>query len=194
MFFVPLGLGKNLKAGQYVFQRLNRVLNPCVSGSHVGIRQLSLKPDISKLKLIPSPPGGVRGGINDAFQPPEPNHFHGSYHWDYERITAASLLPLTTIPLYISLSGGVVPPLLDASLCVALILHVHYGLMSCIIDYIPRRKFGVWHDMARYLLYGGSAIALYGVYDLETSNNGLVDLIGRLWKEDYSGSPIFGGR
>lgn len=85
-------------------------------------------------------------------------------------------------------------PLLDASLCVMLVVHAHYGFMSCIIDYIPKRKFGIWHDMARYLLYGGSALALYGVYDLETSNNGVVDLIGKLWSDEDSGLSIFNTR
>lgn len=192
MLFVPLGLGRNFKAGQNVFRNLNRAFSPCISASRISTRHLSLKPDLSKLKLIPPPPGGVKGESNEAFKPPEPDHFHGSYHWDYERITAASLLPLTTIPLYIAMTGGVVPPLLDASLCLMLIVHVQYGFMSCITDYIPKRKFGIWHDMARYLLYGGSAFALYGVYDLETSNNGIVDLLSKAWSKDDSASSIFG--
>lgn len=190
MFITPLGLSKVLKVGS--LNPTSPALVRCLPISRTTRRLISLKPDLTKFKLNPPPPGGVVGGVNDAYKPPEPDHFHGSYHWDYERITAVSLLPLTTIPLYLSLSGGIVPPLLDASLCVMLLLHVQQGLMSCIIDYIPKRKFGIWHDFARYLLYGGSALGLYGVYDLETSNSGLIDLIGSLWKKDESNLFVFG--
>ena len=84
-------------------------------------RYISLKPDLSKFKLIPPPPGGVVGTVNEAVKPPAPDYFHGSYHWDYERITAVSLIPLTMIPLYGALSSGVTYPILDAALCLSLI-------------------------------------------------------------------------
>lgn len=192
MLIIPPGLGSGFKNGAYCAKNLKFMLTSALPMPYASRRLISLKPDFSKLKLTPSPPGGVVGNVNDAFKPPAPNHFHGSYHWDYERITAVSLLPLTGIPLYTALSGGVIHPLLDASLCVMLILHAHYGFMSCIIDYIPKRKFGVWHNMARGLLYGGSALAFYGVYDLETNNNGIVDLIANLWGQDDSSLYMFG--
>lgn len=159
------------------------------SRSH--IRCISLKPNLSKFKLIPPPPGGVKGTVNDAFKPPLQDPSEGSFHWDYERIAAISLLPLVTGPLYIGITGGAVPPILDASLCSILLLHVQYGLTSCIVDYIPKRKFGVWHNLAMYLLYGGTVMGLYGVYQLETENNGIVDLFRRLWTGDDSNVYIF---
>ncbi|AQZ16357.1 TIM18 (YOR297C) [Zygosaccharomyces parabailii] len=155
-------------------------------------RYISLKPDFSKFKLTPPPPGGVEGTVNDAYKPPLDDPSEGSYHWDYERILAVSLLPLVTVPLYIGITGGVVPPLLDVSLSAALLFHVHYGLTSCIIDYIPKRKFGVWHKLAIYSLYTGTAVGLYGIYQMEVENNGLVDLVGRLWTGDHSNVKIFG--
>lgn len=155
-------------------------------------RYMSLKPDLSKFKLIPPPPGGVVGTVNEAVKPLAPDYFHGSYHWDYERITAVSLIPLTMIPLYGALSSGVTYPILDAALCSTLLIHVQLGLTSCIVDYIPKRKFGFWHTSAMSLLYFGSAVGLYGVYELETSNNGLCDLIRRLWKDDESNLYVFG--
>ncbi|QLG73592.1 hypothetical protein HG535_0F01020 [Zygotorulaspora mrakii] len=184
-----LGLGKSFSSGRLGSQSAPKILNV---GRTLLNRNLSLKPDLSKFKLNSPPPGGVVGTSNDAFKPPEPDYFHGSYHWYYERITAASLIPLTSIPLYITLTGGVVPPLLDAALGVVLLLHVNQGLTSCIIDYIPKRKFGIWHDLARYLLFGGSGLGLYGIYDLETSNNGIVDLLTKILKEDESNLYIFG--
>ncbi|CAR26772.1 ZYRO0C01056p [Zygosaccharomyces rouxii] len=159
--------------------------------SRTNARCISLKPDFSKLKLNPPPPGGVEGTVNDAFKPPVQDPSEGSFHWDYERIAAVSLLPLVTVPLYIGITGGIVPPILDASLCSILLIHVQYGLTSCIIDYIPMRKFRIWHNLAMYLLYGGTAVGLYGVYQLETENNGIVDLIRRLWTGDDSNVYIF---
>lgn len=159
--------------------------------TRLNARCISLKPDFSKLKLNPPPPGGVEGTVNDAYKPPMANFSEGSFHWDYERIAAASLIPLVTVPLYIGLTGGIVPPLLDAALCSVLLIHAQYGFSSCIIDYIPKRKFGVWHNLAMYLLYGGTATGLYGVYQLETENNGIVDLIRRLWTGDDSNVYIF---
>lgn len=157
----------------------------------VNARCISLKPNFSKLKLNPPPPGGVEGTVNDAFRPPLPDPSEGSFHWDYERIAAVSLVPLVTVPLYIGITGGIVPPLLDASLCSILLIHVQYGLTSCIVDYIPKRKFRVWHNLAMYLLYGGTAMGLYGIYQLETENNGIVDLARRLWTGDDSNVYIF---
>lgn len=159
--------------------------------SSIGLRPMSLKPNFSKLKIVPPPPGGVEGGVNDPLKPVEIDYFHGSYHWDYERITAVMLVPLTLVPMYGALSSGTLYPLLDAMLCSVLLIHSQLGITSCIIDYIPKRKFGIWHKLAMGMLYTGSAVGLYGVYELETSNNGLVDLIGRLWKEDESGLTIF---
>ncbi|SCV01255.1 LANO_0F10880g1_1 [Lachancea nothofagi CBS 11611] len=160
--------------------------------SHItASRSLSLKPNFSKLKLTPPPAGGVVGGINDKVEKPDVDFFHGSYHWDYERITAISLIPLTLIPMYGALSSGTVYPMIDATLCSVLLIHVQLGLTSCIVDYIPKRKFGVWHKMAMAALYSGTAVGLYGVYELETSNNGLIDLIAKLWKDEDAELSIF---
>ncbi|SCU97811.1 LADA_0H08438g1_1 [Lachancea dasiensis] len=159
--------------------------------SSIAIRSLSLKPNFSKLKLTPPPPGGVVGGVNDKLETPEIDFFHGSYHWDYERITAISLIPLTLVPMYGALSSGTLYPMVDATLCSVLLIHAQLGLTSCIVDYIPKRKFGVWHSLAMASLYAGTAVGLYGVYELETSNNGLIDLIGKLWKDEEADLPIF---
>lgn len=147
---------------------------------------------VSKLKLIPPPPGGVNGTISDDIPKPEPNWFEGSYHWDYERITAISLVPLTMVPLYGALSSTTVTfPILDALLASSLLIHSYLGLTSCIIDYIPKRKFGLWHNIAKYALALGSSISLYGIYVLETENNGLVDLVGSLWDSEKSDSRAY---
>lgn len=163
-----------------------------------GIRLPAIiKPEsYSKLKLIPPPPGGVTGGINDNLPKGDPDWFHGSYHWDYERITALSLIPLTMVPLFGALSStSLVMPLpfaiVDSLLASTILIHSYLGLTSCIIDYIPERKFGVWHRFAKYALALGSTISLYGVYILETENNGLTNVIGKLWDDDKNDSKAY---
>ncbi|SCU83896.1 LAMI_0C05226g1_1 [Lachancea mirantina] len=173
------------------------IIRPVSVKSLQGTRQISSKPSrlsqiSNKWKLKTPPPGGVTGDVNTALKPPEPDYFHGSYHWDYERISAISLIPLAVVPVWSAFAGGVPHPILDATLSSMLIIHVQQGLTSCIIDYIPMRKFGPWHKLAMLGLYTGSALGIYGIYVLETENNGLIDLIGRLWKPDESNLYIFG--
>ncbi|CEP60638.1 Tim18p LALA0_S01e15544g [Lachancea lanzarotensis] len=172
----------------------NGVRTPLARSRNVqmsAMRCLSLKPNFEKLKLTPPPPGGVEGNVNDPLKKPEIDFFHGSYHWDYERITAVALLPLTTIPIYLAISGSGLHPMLDTALCCTLLIHAQLGLTSCIVDYIPKRRFGVWHQVAMLSLYAGTALGLYGVYELETKNNGLVDLVCKLWKDEEEELTIY---
>lgn len=125
---------------------------------------------------VPQPPGGIVGTVNEAAKLPEPNRVHGSYHWSFERIVAVSLVPLTILPFANSMT-----PVLDAILGSVLIVHSHIGLESCIIDYIPARVYGVWHKVAKGALWGGSALALYGLYDYETNDVGITETIRKVW-------------
>lgn len=52
---------------------------------------------------------------------------------------------------------------------------------SCITDYISERVYGVWHKYAMYMLGLGSAVSLFGIYKLETENDGVVGLVKSLW-------------
>lgn len=140
-------------------------------------RSVSLRPDFSKLRLKKSPPGNIVGTVNDAYIPPPANHYEGGHHWTYERLISAALVPLLVTPIV----AGVEHPLLDVSFCLTLLFHVHAGLKSCIIDYIPKRVYGVWHTFASGLLTLGSFVGMYGVYVLETTENGLFALMKALW-------------
>lgn len=142
----------------------------------LGIRSISLKPDFSKLKKIEQPPGYIVGTVNDAYKYPMMNHYEGSYHWAYERAISIALIPLALTPFF-----GIEHPLLDTTFCMALMFHCHSGIKSCIIDYIPKRVYGVWHNVASGLLTAGSFFGIYGIYVLETANNGIFDLLGHLW-------------
>lgn len=117
------------------------------------------------------------GDVNDAYVPPEADFYHGSFHWAYERIAAVAMVPLAISPLVF----GNDYPMVDYAFCTILLYHVHSGFQSCIIDYIPKRVYGIWHTAAMRLLTLGSSVSLYGIYLLETANNGLFDLVGQIF-------------
>ncbi|CAN6648191.1 mitochondrial inner membrane protein Shh4p [Trichomonascus vanleenenianus] len=136
----------------------------------VGLRMLG---------TIPQPPGGIIGTVNEAVKVPPPDKMHGSKHWTVERVVATSIVPLILVPF--ATSTGSLMPVLDATLGSLLIMHVHIGLESCIIDYIPKRVYGQFHKLAIAALWGGSAVALYGLYELEKKDDGLTESIRKIW-------------
>ncbi|KAG7660922.1 uncharacterized protein J8A68_005597 [[Candida] subhashii] len=140
-------------------------------------RHLKLKPDFSKLKLKEQPAGYVVGTVNDAYVPPVADHYEGSYHWTYERAITIGMIPLVMSPFI----SGVDYPMVDATFSTLLLFHCHAGFKSCIIDYVPKRVYGVWHGVACKLLTLGTFIGMYGIYVLETSSNGLFDLVKSIW-------------
>lgn len=150
---------------------------PGLGRSLAATRCLSLKPYFSKLKKIPQPPGFVVGTVNDAYVHPTPNHYEGGYHWTYDRVVAIAMVPMALTPFV----AGVEYPIIDTMFSCGLLFHCHSGFKSCIIDYIPKRVYGVWHGLATKLLAFGTAVGLYGIYVLETANNGLFDLIKSVW-------------
>lgn len=141
------------------------------------VRPLSLKPDWSKYKKIEQPPGHIVGTVNDAYKIPPVSPYESNYHWTYERIVAIGLVPMTAVPF----AFGVDFPYLDAAFCLTLLFHIHSGFKSCIIDYIPERVYSFWHRAACKLLGFGSFVSMYGIYLIETSENGLFELISRIW-------------
>lgn len=141
------------------------------------VRSLRLMPDWSKFKPIEQPPGFIVDTVNDAYVPPDPNAYEGSNHWIYDRIVTTAMIPLVMTPFV----AGVDYPLIDATFSTLLLYHCYAGFMSCIIDYIPKRVYGVWFGAACKLLTLGTCVAMYGIYILETANNGLFELIKSIW-------------
>lgn len=156
---------------------LPRSMMPLHQNRIVASRLISLKPNFSKFKLKEQPPGFIVGTVNDAYKAPEPDHYHGSNHWTYDRFLAISLVPLTAVPFVM----GVNFPMIDTAFCLAVLFHSYSGFKSCIIDYIPERVYGFWHRAAMKLLTLGSAISIYGIYVLETTENGLFDLVSKIF-------------
>lgn len=147
----------------------------------IGVRPFSLLPkgifSLETYKFIKQPPGYIVGTVNDAYVSPTPDYFHGGYHWTYDRIVGICMVPLTIVPF----AANVDLPMLDSLFASLLLIHCHAGFKSCIIDYIPARKFGIWYKFASWLLTFGSAVGLYGVYEIETEGTGLYELIRSTW-------------
>lgn len=66
-----------------------------------------------------------KGSVNDPTTFPPPNKSHGSYHWAFERLLAASLIPITGAAF---VTSGSAYPVLDGILGVSLIMHSHIGV------------------------------------------------------------------
>lgn len=123
------------------------------------------------------------------FAPPKDPGLDGKFQEDYERIAKYSLIPLVLSPFCTAYMGIPYPPMLDATLGSVALMYSHYGISSMIYQYVPKDKFPRWSKISLWSLYGSTCLAFYGLYELETSNNGVVDLIKKQW--DYDDRNIF---
>ena len=115
--------------------------------------------------------------MNDPAPVPPPSAAHGSYHWSFERVLAAGLVPLTIAPF----ASGSVNPTLDAVLCGAVLLHSHMGFQSCIIDYIPKFEHPSLHRLFWWILNAATVTVGVGLYEFETNDVGVTEAIKRVW-------------
>ncbi|KAH8107476.1 mitochondrial inner membrane protein [Phellopilus nigrolimitatus] len=128
----------------------------------------------------PYVPGGpvLKGTVNDPTPFPPSSKSHGSYHWAFERILSASLVPITAVA---AVTTGSQYPLIDAVLGVSLVIHSHIGFESIRIDYLHPRKFPVLGPIAKWSIRALTAGATYGVFMFNTNDIGLCELITRVW-------------
>jgi succinate dehydrogenase (ubiquinone) membrane anchor subunit len=114
---------------------------------------------------------------NDAAPVPPPSPSHGSYHWTFERLISAGLIPLTIAPF----AAGSLNPTTDAILCAAILIHSHIGFESIVIDYIPTKRL----PKTRVLFWWGLRLATVvvgvGLYEFETNDVGVTEAIKRIW-------------
>ncbi|KAJ7644386.1 CybS-domain-containing protein [Roridomyces roridus] len=125
-------------------------------------------------------PGGpiYKGTVNDPTDFPTPSRMHGSHHWSFERLLSASLIPLTGAAFATSPS---VHPVLDGLLGVSLIVHSHMGFDAMLVDYLHPRKFPVLGHVATWTLRSATVGVLVGVYQFNTNDIGLTELITKVW-------------
>ncbi|KAK1924682.1 mitochondrial inner membrane protein [Papiliotrema laurentii] len=126
-------------------------------------------------------PGGpvLKGTVNDAAETYPPHKSHGSYHWTFERLLSASLIPVMGTA---AVSTGSAHPILDGLLAVSLVVHSHIGFDSILIDYLHPRKFALLGPLAKWVLRAVTGLAVWGCYEFNTNDIGLTELVARLWK------------
>ncbi|KAI1120620.1 mitochondrial succinate dehydrogenase cytochrome b560 subunit D [Nemania abortiva] len=128
--------------------------------------------------LLPPGPQVIKGTVNDAVPVPDPKPTHGSYHWTFERLIAAGLVPLTVAPF----AAGSLNPAMDAVLCALLLVHSHAGFQSIIIDYVPNRRYPGAYKACLWLLNIATVLAGIGLYEFETNDVGVTEAVKRVWK------------
>ncbi|TFK32045.1 CybS-domain-containing protein, partial [Crucibulum laeve] len=119
-----------------------------------------------------------KGTVNDPTTFPPPSRVHVSYHWAFERLLSAGLVPLTVAAFVTSPSTY---PVLDGILGVSLVMHSHIGFDSWIVDYLHPRKFPVLGPTATWALRTATVATLVGVYQFNTNDIGLTELIAKVW-------------
>ncbi|KAH8813238.1 CybS-domain-containing protein [Xylogone sp. PMI_703] len=131
----------------------------------------------SRKSILPPLPQSIEGSVNEAAPIPPTSPTHGSYHWTFERLIAASLIPLTITPFV----SGSLNPMTDAILCSAILIHSHIGFESMIIDYLPEKRVLKTKTALWWLLRAGTVAVGVGLYEFETNDVGLTEAIKRIW-------------
>ncbi|OSX63072.1 hypothetical protein POSPLADRAFT_1141120 [Postia placenta MAD-698-R-SB12] len=119
-----------------------------------------------------------KGSVNDPTTFPPPSKTHGSYHWAFERLLSAGLVPLTVAAFVTSGSNYA---LLDGILGVSLVMHSHIGFDSVVVDYLHARKFPIIGRVMTWTLRAATVATLVGVYQFNTNDIGLTELIAKVW-------------
>ncbi|KAH7886535.1 SDHD, membrane anchor subunit of succinate dehydrogenase [Phlebopus sp. FC_14] len=125
-------------------------------------------------------PGGpiYKGTVNDPTTFPLPSRSHGSYHWAFERLLSAALVPITAATF---VTSGSHYPMLDGILGIALVMHSHIGFDAMLVDYLHKRKFSILGPIATWTLRTATVGVLVGVYQFNTNDIGLTELIAKVW-------------
>ncbi|KAK0764525.1 hypothetical protein N5P37_003927 [Trichoderma harzianum] len=128
--------------------------------------------------FLPPGPQRIEGTVNDPVPIPNPSASHGSYHWTFERLLAAGLVPLSIAPF----AAGSLNPTTDAILCSAVLLHSHIGFQSVIIDYIPKTRYSGLRKIFWWGLNLATVTVGVGLYKFETNDIGVTEAIQKIWK------------
>ncbi|MCJ1252035.1 membrane anchor subunit of succinate dehydrogenase, Sdh4 [Trapelia coarctata] len=129
------------------------------------------------MAILPPLPQHIEGTANDPAPVPDPSPTHGSYHWTFERLMSAALIPLTIAPF----AAGSLNPVMDAALCFGVLIHSHIGFQSIIIDYIPTKRLPKTRTLLWWGLRGATLLVGVGLYEFETNDVGVTEAIKRIW-------------
>jgi succinate dehydrogenase (ubiquinone) membrane anchor subunit len=141
------------------------------------LKAASFQTSSKRSAILPPGPQRIEGGVNDPAPIPEPSAAHGSYHWAFERLLSAGLIPLAIAPF----AAGSLNPTLDAILCGAVLIHSHMGFQQVVIDYIPKHT---WPRLRAFFWWGLRLATLtvgVGLYEFETNDVGVTEAIKRVW-------------
>ncbi|GAB7349727.1 hypothetical protein MBLNU459_g0463t1 [Dothideomycetes sp. NU459] len=127
--------------------------------------------------ILPPLPQVIKGTVNDAALTPDPSALHGSYHWSFERLMSAALVPLTIAPF----AAGSLNPVMDAVLCATILIHSHIGFESCITDYFPGYRTPGIKKALMWVLKAATVLVGVGLYEFETNDVGVTAAIGKIW-------------
>ncbi|KAJ9122175.1 hypothetical protein QFC24_004404 [Naganishia onofrii] len=134
--------------------------------------------DTAGFKYVPGGPI-LPGTVNDATTFPPADKTHGSYHWAFERVLSAALIPLT---VGAAVTTGSAHPILDGILGVSLVVHSHIGFDSAVVDYFHPRKYPVLGPIMSWVLRIATGLSVWGVYEFNTNDIGLTEFVRRVWK------------
>ncbi|RDL33006.1 Fumarate reductase respiratory complex transmembrane subunit [Venustampulla echinocandica] len=127
--------------------------------------------------ILPPLPQTIEGTVNDATPVAPANPASGSYHWTFERVLAAGLIPLTIAPF----AAGTLNPATDAILCGAILIHSHIGFDALIVDYVPPKRLPKTRKLFDWGLKLATVVVGVGLYEFETNDVGVTEGIKRIW-------------
>ncbi|OOF90432.1 hypothetical protein ASPCADRAFT_519222 [Aspergillus carbonarius ITEM 5010] len=129
-------------------------------------------------QILPPLPQTIQGTMNDPAPVPASHPTEGSYHWTFERIVSAGLVPLCIAPF----AAGSMSPVMDAAICSAIVVHSHIGFHASITDYFPTRRVPKTHTFMIWLLRAFTLSTAVGLYEFETNDVGVTEALRRVWK------------
>ncbi|KAH7138442.1 mitochondrial succinate dehydrogenase cytochrome b560 subunit D [Dendryphion nanum] len=128
-------------------------------------------------QILPPLPQKIEGTLNEPVIVPASSPSHGNYHWSFERIISAGLIPLTLAPF----AAGSLNPVTDSILCALLVIHSHIGFEACIIDYFPAKRVPFVRKASTWALRLGTVTLGVALYSFETNDVGITEAVTRLW-------------
>ncbi|KAL5119702.1 membrane anchor subunit of succinate dehydrogenase, Sdh4 [Pleosporales sp. CAS-2024a] len=131
-----------------------------------------------RAQILPPLPQKIVGTANDPVPVPAPDYTHGSYHWSFERLVSAGLVPLTLAPF----AAGSLNPVTDSVLCALLVVHSHIGFEACITDYFPKKRIPKIRAAANWALRIATLTLGVALYSFETNDVGITEAVKRLWQ------------